>query len=165
MDNKKLNLYYVSEEYVDYLRKYDERVPFNKSKKRPYIGVVYTYKDKNYFAPLSSPKPKHLKMNRKSIDIWKIDDGKLGIININNMIPCPKEVLTEAIPTIKDATYKQLLQNQLTNINLCRDFLYKKIDIFFMQYYHKTMPERIYNRCCNLPLLECACDKYKKDNI
>ena len=34
---------------------------------------------------MSSPKKKHLNMH--SLDIYKIQDGKLGIINFNNMIP------------------------------------------------------------------------------
>jgi len=39
-----------------------------------------------YFAPLSSPKPKHLKIKSK-LDFLKIDNGKLGAINFNNMLP------------------------------------------------------------------------------
>ena len=39
-----------------------------------------------YFAPLSSPKPKHLKLKSK-LDFLKIDGGKLGAIYFNNMLP------------------------------------------------------------------------------
>jgi len=42
MENKKLNLYYIDDEYIKYLRSFDSRVPFNKNKRRPYISVVYT---------------------------------------------------------------------------------------------------------------------------
>ena len=41
-------------------------------------------------------------MNKSAVDIWLIDDGKLGIINFNNMLPSPIEELTEAIPTVTD---------------------------------------------------------------
>lgn len=41
-----------------------------------------------YFAPLSSPKQKHLKM-KNDIDFYKLSNGKLGAINFNNMIPVP----------------------------------------------------------------------------
>lgn len=39
-----------------------------------------------YFAPLSSPKPKHKNM-KNTIDFFKIKDGELGAVNFNNMIP------------------------------------------------------------------------------
>lgn len=94
---KRLKIYFIDSEYIEYLRKYDERVAYNKIPNRPYIGVVYTYNNFNYFAPLSSPKPKHVIMSNNVIDIFKINDGKFGVINLNNMIPCPMEVLTEAI--------------------------------------------------------------------
>ena len=38
-----------------------------------------------YFAPLSSPKPKH-QLIKRQIDIVKINDGKYGVVNLNNMI-------------------------------------------------------------------------------
>jgi len=36
---------------------------------------------------LASPKPKHININPKAIYIYKIKDGELGVVNINNMIP------------------------------------------------------------------------------
>lgn len=82
--HKKLKIYYIEEEYIEYLRKYDSKVVYNKKNNRPYLGVVYTFDNFNYFAPLSSPKEKHLKINEKALDIFKIKRGKLGVVNINN---------------------------------------------------------------------------------
>lgn len=78
--------------YCDYLRKYDKRVVYNKGKKelRPFIGVLFSIGDKEYFASLSSPKPKHQIM-KNNIDFFKIDNGTLGVINFNNMIPVYKD--------------------------------------------------------------------------
>ena len=61
--------------YCDYLWKYDKRVVYNKGKKelRPFIGVLFSIGDKEYFAPLSSPKPKHQTMSN-TIDFFKIDN-------------------------------------------------------------------------------------------
>ena len=64
-------------------------------------------------------------MKKKAVDIWLIEDEKLGVINFNNMIPCPIEELTEVIPTIKDAKYKLLLENQLSSINKDRKIILK----------------------------------------
>ena len=76
---RRLKLYYISNDYIDYLRKFDDKVRFNKNHSRPYVGIVYTYNNNNYFAPLSSPKPKYQKMKKTAIDIWLIDEGKLGM--------------------------------------------------------------------------------------
>ena len=54
--------------------------------KRPYIGVLFEIDRKKYLAPLSSPKPKHLTM-KNSLDFVKINQGKFGVINLNNMFP------------------------------------------------------------------------------
>lgn len=80
---RKLKLYYIKDDYIDYLRKYDDRVLYNKKETRPYVGVVLEFNGFNYFVPLSSPKIKHIKMNAYALDIFKIDKGILGIININ----------------------------------------------------------------------------------
>lgn len=151
---KKLKLYFIQSEYIDYLRKYDNRVAYNKVPNRPYIGVVYTYNGFNYFAPLSSPKKKHIAMNANMIDIFKIKDGELGIVNINNMIPCVMEVLTEAIPNITDKRYKALLENQLSYINSKRDILLKKVKNFQSRYRNGFLQDNIMKRCCNFELLE-----------
>ncbi len=86
--NKELKLVKIDTAYCDFLRQYDNKVPFNYAKKaiRPFVGVLFEVSDCKYFAPLSSPKPKHLKIRNK-IDFLKIDKGKLGAINFNNMIP------------------------------------------------------------------------------
>lgn len=104
---KNLKIYYIDESYINYLRQFDKNVAYNKNTTRPYIGIVYTYNNFNYFAPLDSPKPKHININPKAIDIYKIKDGELGVVNINNMIPTPIEELTEVLPTIKDKYWSE----------------------------------------------------------
>ena len=78
----------VNAEYCNYLRKFDNKVPYNYGSKelRPFIGILFKVNDNEYFAPLTSPKIKHLKM-KNTLDFLKIDDGKLGAVNFNNMIP------------------------------------------------------------------------------
>ena len=50
---KVLKIYYLDENYINYLRKFDTKVAYNKNQTRPYIGIVYTFNGFNYFAPLS----------------------------------------------------------------------------------------------------------------
>lgn len=84
---EELKLVVVDFEYCNYLRKFDKRVPYNFTNKiRPFVGVLFEINGCTYFAPLSSPKPKHLKM-KNTIDFLRLDNGELGAINFNNMLP------------------------------------------------------------------------------
>ena len=78
----------VMSDYCDYLRKFDNRVSYNKYEKelRPVIGILFKIDACEYFAPLSSPKEKHKKM-KNTVDFFKIKNGELGAVNFNNMIP------------------------------------------------------------------------------
>lgn len=155
-----LKIYYLDDDYIDYLRQFDNKVAYNKNSTRPYVGIVYTINELNYFAPLSSPKPKHLKMSNKAIDVFKIDNGKLGIININNMIPTPLECISEVLPTINDIKYKILIENQTTFINNHKKELFKKVKHFVAQYDKDYLPSSVKDRCCDFKLLEIKCKEY-----
>lgn len=161
---KHFKLYIIEDSYINYLRQFDNLVPYNKNHTRPYIGIVYTYNNTNYFAPLSSPKPKHLKMKTSQIDIYKIDNGKLGIININNMIPTPIECLTEILPIISEQKYKTLLENQISFINIPENSikLLNKVNRFQEEYRKNLLPQNILERTCNFPLLEEKCKDWIK---
>jgi len=157
---KNLKIYYMDEKYINYLRNFEKNVFYNKDNTRPYIGIVYTYNNLNYFAPLCSPKPKHLNINPKAIDIFKIKDGELGVVNINNMIPAPIESLSEVLPTIKDEKYKKLLEGQLTFLNNNKAALMKKISHFQNMYRKGHLFPNIIERSCNFPLLEEKLKEY-----
>ena len=58
----------------------------NKKELRPFIGILFKIENCEYFAPLSSPKPKYKTM-KAIIAFLKIKDGELGAVNFNNMIP------------------------------------------------------------------------------
>ena len=89
---KKLRIVRVDSDYCDYLRKFDNKVAYNKNEKelRPFIGILFEINECEYFAPLSSPKPKHKNM-KNTIDFLKIKNGELGAVNFNNMIPVKKK--------------------------------------------------------------------------
>lgn len=124
--------------YCDYLRKYDKRVVYNKGKKelRPFIGVLFSIGDKEYFAPLSSPKPKHQTMSN-TIDFFKIDNGVLGAINFNNMIPVSKDnyeviSLNRYNLSKEESKYQELLKNQIEWLN--KNYIQvKKVQCFYIK--------------------------------
>ena len=105
----------VDTDYCDYLRKYDNKVAYNKNEKelRPFIGILFKIDNCEYFAPLSSPKSKHKNM-KNTVDFFKINDGKLGAVNFNNMIPVNKNNyslvdLNKETLTIAELKYQKLL--------------------------------------------------------
>ena len=158
MDKKKLKFYIVTEEYMSYLKKYDEKVMDNRGikNKRPYIGVLFEIDRKKYLAPLSSPKPKHLTM-KNSLDFVKINQGKFGVINLNNMFPVIEEVIIEKnINLEEDNKYKELLVNQLDWCNKMenRDNIYRKAEKLYKEILNKKEQSRFWNRCCDFSLLE-----------
>lgn len=63
-NNETLKLVKVDSDYCDYLRTFDSKVPYNMDQKslRPFVGVLFEVNKCKYFAPLTSPKPKHHKM-------------------------------------------------------------------------------------------------------
>lgn len=121
---KKLyDLVVVNSDYCDYLRNFDSKVSYNAKEKalRPFVGILFEINTMKYFAPLSSPKPKHLKM-KNDIDFYKLQNGELGAINFNNMIPVPTSEYTLVDTNInnvsvKEKQYKMLLRNQLRWLN------------------------------------------------
>lgn len=116
-----------------------------------------------HFAPLSSPKEKHLKMNDK-IDFLKIDKGKLGAINFNNMVPVFEKNIINIKLNSKNK-YDRLLMNQLKWINENREKIYKKSMDLYIRYINDNLDKKIIDRCCNFKLLELKCQEYNKNNV
>lgn len=118
-----LRIVRVDSDYCDYLRVFDNKVPYNKNDKelRPFIGILFKIDSCEYFAPLSSPKAKHKSM-KNMIDFFKIKDGELGAVNFNNMIPVTERNyfildLNKETLTMAESKYQKLLREQLNWLN------------------------------------------------
>ena len=126
----KLNLYSVSDKYIEYLRQFDNKIYDNKEEirthERKYVGVVLTVNEFNYYIPMSSPKKTdYIDIDKKIIrndtkTIIRIHEGDrlYGTLRISNMIPVP---ITELEPYIlsneTDLKYKELVLGELRYIN------------------------------------------------
>lgn len=166
---KKLEIVTVDYKYCDYLREFDKRVIYNAGTKkiRPFIGVLFMVENIKYFAPLSSPKPKHKKL-KNTLDLIKIKDGEYGVVNLNNMIP-----LIDGMYTLVDLNKKyvnkkdifriELLTNQLRWLTVNREDIYFKSKLLYNLYKNNKLPKNVRNRCCNFILLEEKCIDYKKE--
>jgi len=163
---EQLKLVRLDSKYCDYLRKFDSKVPYNFNKKelRPFVGVLFMVNDCKYFAPLSSPKAKHLKM-KNTIDFFKLKSGKLGAINFNNMLPVTDDNvimldLESDSLNKEDVQYKKLLKEQLFWLNRNVDKLYFKSKFLYDNYINNTLDNKVMDRCCNFKLLEEKCSIY-----
>lgn len=168
---KTLILVRLDVDYCNYLRQFDCKVPYNYNEKkmRPYIGVLFEVDNFKYFAPLSSPKPKHLKLKTK-LDFMKLDNGKLGAINFNNMLPVTENNiininLNKTCLDEYEEKYLKLLKEQLRWLNRNSDKLYNRSRKLYEKYCNGTLSMNIAKRCCNFKLLEEKCYEYNKISI
>jgi protein AbiQ len=160
----RLSFFRVEPSYVDFLRQEDGRVPFASGIKarRPFVGIVLAVNGIDYYAPLTSPKVKHLKM-KNQVDFLKINEGKWGAINLNNMIPVVPASLLKVDLKIRpddapdEQAYKTLLANQLSWCNQHRDHIRAQaVKLHSLIISGEARPE-LSKRCCNFSLDEQRC--------
>lgn len=163
-----LKIVRVNSNYCDYLREFDNRVSYNKNEKelRPFIGVLFVIDNCEYFAPLSSPKAKHIKM-KNTVDFFKIKDGELGAVNFNNMIPVTSKdytivELNKETLTLAELKYQKLLKEQLNWLNANYNQVKNKSFKLYELYNNGKLSENIKARCCNFKLLEEKCIAYSR---
>ena len=103
MLKEKFKIIKINPDYIEYLEKFDSKVQLNKEElnkqNKPFVGVLFSINDKEYYVPISSAnkKRKYNNMHKKycqkgemPIDMVFITDtnGKmLSVLNLNNMIP------------------------------------------------------------------------------
>lgn len=176
--NEKDKLYFITltSNYLKYLGIYENKVSLKAN--RPFIGIVFKVNNKEYFAPLSSPKEKHKGM-KTNIDFFKIDKGNLGIINFNNMIPvinndlCRNkldlEMLSKSLNT-DDIKYFRLLKNQLEYCEKNKNIILAKAEKIY-NIFTKNLEKlsesqkKMYRRVNNFRVLEHASKEFEKEYI
>lgn len=167
----KIMIYEVSRDYIDYLRTFDGVVRKEKdhegAKHRKYIGILLVINSCKYFAPLASPKRKFQTMKNDK-DFMKIDGGRFGAINFNNMIPVNDLALLEYdINQESDEPYQNILKSQARFIRKNKDEIIKiAMELYDLMTSEseelESERERMRSRCCKYLILEEACKNYKK---
>lgn len=87
----------VNEDYLDYLRETEKRIPrtdYGKDKYKPFFGVLFEVGDLYYITQVSHPQERHYKLKQQK-DFYKIFDPRnrerlIAVINLNYMFPIPK---------------------------------------------------------------------------
>ncbi len=94
-----MKFYTVDEQYIAALKAAQPRkVLDNYQGTRPYIGVLLEVNGTKLLAPLTSHKPKHDTIDGSKPTVFKLhevgnSENKLGMIQINNMIPVYDDVI------------------------------------------------------------------------
>lgn len=144
----KLKLYIVSDDYIEFLRKFDSKVMLNKEAERKYLGTVLSINEFNYFVPLSSPKDKDYIINngikeirKDTITILRIilenanNKPELkGTLRFSNMIPVPdKELTYYDVNNESNVNYKILVIKELLFINQNTEKIIKNAKVLYNQ--------------------------------
>ena len=163
---KSFEIYEVSEEYINYLRKYDSKVEKSEGlcyqKKRKYLGVVLGY-GKKYLIPFSSPKNNDYingEPRRSNTTIIRITTSEMGTptkvigkLKTSSMIPInDMRVVTHY--NILEEKYKQygeLIRKQIEFIkenstfieNCANRIYYEKTNNFTKEYIKSTVDFKI----------------------
>ncbi len=161
MDN--IKIYEVDAKYINYLSQFAPHLFLNKQagqqNERKYIGIVLSVNGMDYFAPLSSFKPKHNAM-RDGIDFIKIKN--YAVINLNNMFPIvPNTYSYVDISAVKNEKYKELLRAEYRYIKSIQERIRKNALTLYKLWLKDGNKTSLGKRCNDFTLLEDACKKYK----
>lgn len=160
----KLKLYRIDINYIKYLYQFDKRVQYNEQRedeyteRRAYLGVVLQVNGFNYFVPLEHPRPAHQKL-KNNIFIFKIHNGKYGMLGFNNMIPVNDTELINFDINKESEKYKQILISQY---HFCNKHI-QEIQIKALETYNRSQKNKFLKKvCCNFKLLEEKLKEYKQ---
>lgn len=155
-----LKIYRITDHYVRFLRSRDNKVQDNKNRRRPYVGVVLLVGCFRYFVPMESPKPNHAKI-KNGKHIMKIDDGNLGLLGFNNMIPVPdSEIIAFDISKEPDAKYAELLKRQAAFINKNKASVFHHASATYYDVANKKN-KFLMSISCDFLKLEQACREFR----
>lgn len=101
---------------------------------------------------------------KNTIDFLKIDNGSLGAINFNNMIPIQMEQCIKIdVGNEQDETYKTLLYKQIRWCNEMENtnIILNRAKNLYNRVINKKLPQRIIDRCCDFKMLEQKSQQYK----
>lgn len=158
-----LRIYRIEDRYIRFLKRVEPKVQDNKNRRRPYVGVVLYVGRFKYFVPMESPKPNHRRI-KGGKHIFKIDDGRLGLLGFNNMIPVTDEALICVdIDKEPDEQYAGLLRRQAAVCNRSKPDI---LDRASRTYYDVVNGKNKFlcSISCDFKALERECHRYNPNH-
>lgn len=177
-----MQLYSVSDEYINYLKSKFPRVYSNKEDTRvhtrKYLGVVIEIGVHKYYIPLSSPKEKHdyiivdgkKTIRKDSLIVMRIVSGTgenkelKGTLQIGTMIPVPDAAIElYDVDNEPDRAYKDLVNEEIIYIRKHEKTIIKCAKVLYSK--RKSGEEnRVVQNCLDFMSIEAECDKYIPNN-
>ena len=157
-------LYEIDTEYIRHLSQFEEHLFRNKESSwtftRKYVGVVLQINGFDYFAPLSSFKPKHRRLC-ETVDFLKV--GAYAVINLNNMFPAPRRLCTRVIiSAIPDERYRNLVRAEYRIIRQRSETILKNAEAVYAHKIANDGKSKLAKRCNDFRLLEEKCGEYER---
>lgn len=157
-----IGFYTVDENYVNALVPHAPHLFRNarpgQQHSRKYIGVVLTVGEFDYFAPLSSFKPKHRKM-RDALDFIKV--GDYAVINLNCMFPVPTSLVHRVdFSKEPDPRYRSLLLAEYREVKRLQGKILKSAQALYRLKAREGDSTRLAARCNDFQRLEEICASY-----
>lgn len=170
---EKLELFNISDSFIDYLNQFDKTICYNKNELRPYVGPLFAYNGLKFYAPLSKTGSsiKHNGMpNNDNFIHYKIVDANketIGIIRFNNMIPVPdselKKIDIKSLPQSK----KDLLNHDVNFIRRHSNTITSRaLSLFKIKCskQHNNQGTKKYSKiCCEFKLLATKANYFAQD--
>lgn len=161
--NGKLMMYDISNEYKDYLRKYDSKVSLKESRK--FYGILVTKDDVDYYIPFTSKVDK--KTSSKLTVNIKEKNEIIAKLLLNNMIPVNME--NAKIVDIEKEIYKDYYNKEISYLRTVKaqSEILKKITNMYQVLQNKESKDYEFFKklCCDFKLLEEKCKKWKEKNL
>ena len=177
-----MQLYNISDEYINFLRKKFPRVYSNKENTRvharKYLGVVIEIESHKYYIPLSSPKTKHdyvfidgkKTIRKDSLIVMRIVSGTgenkqlKGTLQIGTMIPVPdKAIELYDVNNETDQAYKALVAEEIIYIRKNEKKIIKNARVLYSKR-KSGEKNRVVQKCLDFMGLEVECDKWMEKN-
>lgn len=172
-----MKLYSVTDNYINYLRKFDSKVYDNKEDirkvTRKYLGIVLKINNFNYYIPMSSPKASDYingEIRKSIIPIIRIVSQEeknntfslKGTLRISNMIPVPdSELIPYDVNIETNKNYQILIKKELTFIEKNEQLIKKYAKVLYNQRLHNYHISYVKN-VVDFKLLEEKCLAYIK---
>ncbi|MFZ8766333.1 type III toxin-antitoxin system ToxN/AbiQ family toxin [Vibrio harveyi] len=170
-----MKFYVVNDDYIEHLIKVDGHVYKNKAG-RPYIGVLFEVNGSKFLAPLTSHKEKHDRIPDTSPLIFKMYElgsesseseesgevkevNKLGMVQLNNMIPVPDSEMELLNVDSRDAKYRNLLDMQQQYLRKHQEEFQKKARKLY-NIVKGGHAKGLISKCCDFTALEAAMLNY-----
>lgn len=165
----------VDENYLDYLRSIENRIPrtdYGSNKYKPFFGVLFETDNLYYVTQVSHPQKRHKNMKQQK-DFYKLFDPDnttrlIAVVNLNYMFPIPKECThdfekkkIDTYRTFKSedakSKYIDLLDTELKVINTL-NLSEKALYIYNLKY---NKPEdNLSKRCIDFKYMEILAKSY-----